>query len=95
MSVDVVMLRDALGVGRDVPLNYVSRANVDEKFIESLTRDKHVVIFGSSEAGQNDAEAALPPRGGLYRCKLSEYYVPGGPARCWRDEIGLSITTAT
>jgi hypothetical protein len=52
MSVDVVMLRDAFGVGRDVPLNYVTRPNVDEKFVESLTRDKHVVIFGSSKQGK-------------------------------------------
>ena len=52
MSVDVVILRDAFGVGRDVPLNYVTRPNVDEKFVESLTRDKHVVIFGSSKQGK-------------------------------------------
>ena len=47
-----VKLRDAFGVGRDVPLNYVNRPDVDEKFVESLTRDKHVVIYGSSKQGK-------------------------------------------
>ena len=48
----VVKLRDAFGVGREVPLNYVTRPEVDGKFIESLTRDKHVVIYGSSKQGK-------------------------------------------
>ena len=49
---NVVKLRDAFGVGRDVPLNYVTRPEVDGKFIESFTRDKHVVIYGSSKQGK-------------------------------------------
>jgi len=48
----VVKLRDAFGVGREVPLNYVERPEVDEKFIANLTRDKHVVIYGSSKQGK-------------------------------------------
>ncbi|MTJ83833.1 MAG: hypothetical protein F8N37_22840 [Telmatospirillum sp.] len=48
----IVKLRDAFGVGRDVPLNYVTRAGVDESFVNSLTRDKHVVIYGSSKQGK-------------------------------------------
>jgi len=49
---NVVHLRDAFGVGREVPLNYVTRPEVDTKFVESLTRDKHVVIYGSSKQGK-------------------------------------------
>ena len=49
---NIVHLRDAFGVGREVPLNYVTRPDVDTKFIESLTRDKHVVIYGSSKQGK-------------------------------------------
>jgi hypothetical protein len=52
MSERVVRLRDAFGVGREIPLNYVERPEVDGKFIESLTRDKHVVIYGSSKQGK-------------------------------------------
>lgn len=44
-----IKLRDAFGVGREMPLNYVERQEVDNKLIESLTRDKHVVIYGSSK----------------------------------------------
>lgn len=48
----VVNVRDVFGVGREVPLNYITRPNVDAKFVESLTRDKHVVIYGSSKQGK-------------------------------------------
>ncbi len=43
---------EVFGVGRKLPLNYVRREEVDEKFIESLTRDHHVVIYGSSKQGK-------------------------------------------
>jgi hypothetical protein len=40
------------GIGRDLPLNYVSRKAVDEYFVANLTRDKHVIIYGSSKQGK-------------------------------------------
>lgn len=43
---------DVFGVSRDVPLNYVDRDAVDGKFIESLSRSHHIVIFGSSKQGK-------------------------------------------
>lgn len=43
---------DVYGIGRDLPLNYVSRSSVDEYFISNLTRDKHVIIYGSSKQGK-------------------------------------------
>ncbi|MDF3907614.1 hypothetical protein [Paracoccus sp. AS002] len=43
---------DVFGVSRDVPLNYVDREAVDGKFIQSLTRSHHIVIFGSSKQGK-------------------------------------------
>ena len=52
MPEQVVKLRDAFGVGREIQLNYVSREGVDGRFVESLTRDKHVVIYGSSKQGK-------------------------------------------
>ena len=42
---------DVYGIGRDLPLNYVSDA-VDEVLVNSLTRDKHLVIYGSSKQGK-------------------------------------------
>lgn len=43
---------DVFGIGRDLPLNYIARKAVDEAFITSLTRDKHIVIYGSSKQGK-------------------------------------------
>lgn len=43
---------DVYGIGRELPLNYVSRKAVDEFFIANLTRDKHIIIFGSSKQGK-------------------------------------------
>lgn len=35
-----------------MPLNYVARQSVDTAFLNSLTRDKHIVIYGSSKQGK-------------------------------------------
>lgn len=43
---------DVYGIGRDLPLNYVSRKLVDELLIDNLTRDKHIVVYGSSKQGK-------------------------------------------
>jgi len=43
---------DVYGVSRDIPLNYVTRSEVDEKFISSLSRNQHIVVHGSSKQGK-------------------------------------------
>lgn len=43
---------DVYGIGRDLPLNYVTRKSVDDVLINNLTRDKHIVIYGSSKQGK-------------------------------------------
>lgn len=45
-------LADVFGIGRDLPLNYVSRPAVDDALVGNLTRDKHLVIYGSSKQGK-------------------------------------------
>jgi hypothetical protein len=40
------------GISRDVPLNYTTRPDVDEKLIDNLTREKHLVVYGSSKQGK-------------------------------------------
>jgi hypothetical protein len=42
---------DVYGINRELPLNYVDRPEVDALFVASLTRDKHIVIYGSSKQG--------------------------------------------
>lgn len=48
----VYAVDDVFGVSRDIPLNYVDRDEVDRKFISSLTRTHHIVIYGSSKQGK-------------------------------------------
>jgi len=45
-------LAEVYGVSRGIPLTYVSRMYVDNKFIDNLTRDKHLVVFGGSKQGK-------------------------------------------
>ena len=44
--------RDVFGMTRDLPINYVTRKDVDGKFIDSLTRDKHLIVHGGSKQGK-------------------------------------------
>ena len=43
---------DVFGIQRDVPKNYVPRDRLIDVFIESLARDKHIVVYGSSKQGK-------------------------------------------
>lgn len=43
---------EVFGISRDLPLNYVERDSADKKLVDNLTRDKHLVIFGSSKQGK-------------------------------------------
>src|SRR4051812_23004911 len=52
MAEQMNLTADVFGVSRDVPTSYVERDHVDDKLIENLTRDKHVIIFGSSKQGK-------------------------------------------
>ena len=44
---------DVFGINRDLPLNYTTREAVDNSLLENLTRDKHLVIYGSSKQGKD------------------------------------------
>ena len=52
MSRKIYTTDEVFGVNRDLPLNYVTRPEVDDKFIESLSRQQHIVIYGSSKQGK-------------------------------------------
>ncbi|WP_334004350.1 hypothetical protein [Burkholderia gladioli] len=43
---------EVYGISRDLPLNYITRTSVDDALVENLTRDKHLVVFGSSKQGK-------------------------------------------
>lgn len=52
MSKTIYKAKDVFGINRELPLNYVSRKAADDALIENLTRDKHLVIYGSSKQGK-------------------------------------------
>ena len=43
---------DVFGISRELPLNYQTRGSADDVLLDSLTRDKHLVIYGSSKQGK-------------------------------------------
>lgn len=47
-----VSTSDVFKTSRGLPLNYVTRAHADQRFIDSLTEDSHLVIHGSSKQGK-------------------------------------------
>jgi hypothetical protein len=48
----VVKTSDVFKTSRGLPLNYVVRSHTDQRFIDSLTEDSHLVIHGSSKQGK-------------------------------------------
>lgn len=52
MSAENPTVLDVFGTSRELPANYVTRDHVDFKFIDSLTKDRHVIIHGSSKQGK-------------------------------------------
>lgn len=45
-------LSEVFGISRDIPLTYQSRNYVDDKLVNSLGREKHIVVFGGSKQGK-------------------------------------------
>ena len=45
------LTKDVFGIQRNLPLNYIER-EADKVFVDSLNRNHHIVIFGSSKQGK-------------------------------------------
>jgi hypothetical protein len=50
---EIHRLEDVFGISRDVPKSYVVRENVDNRFLNDITRTKHIVLFGGSKQGKS------------------------------------------
>ena len=48
----VKKLTEVYGTSRAIPLTYTVREHVDHRFLNDLTRDKHIVVHGSSKQGK-------------------------------------------
>ncbi|WP_137225757.1 hypothetical protein [Shewanella sp. MEBiC00475] len=49
---NLVLVDEVFRTSRDLPKNYISRKHVDDLFIDSLAKETHVVIHGSSKQGK-------------------------------------------
>lgn len=52
MPENILTVDEVFGVSREVPANYIDREEVDGKLIDNLTRQHHIVIYGSSKQGK-------------------------------------------
>ena len=49
---NIVLVDEVFRTSRDLPKNYISRKHVDDLFIDSLAKETHIVIHGSSKQGK-------------------------------------------
>lgn len=49
---NIVFVDEVFRTSRDLPMNYISRPHVDDLFINSLVKNTHIVIHGSSKQGK-------------------------------------------
>ncbi|MCS3856462.1 hypothetical protein GGP78_003165 [Salinibacter ruber] len=52
MEDEDISLDEVFGIQSSIPENYVSREGVDDTFVDVITRDNHVVIYGASKQGK-------------------------------------------
>ena len=45
-------LANVYGTSREIPETYTERIGIDDRFLNDITRDKHIVIHGSSKQGK-------------------------------------------
>ncbi|EGR0892576.1 hypothetical protein EOE71_18745, partial [Vibrio cholerae] len=48
----IVLVDEVFRTSRDLPYNYISRTHVDDLFVESLAKQTHIVVHGSSKQGK-------------------------------------------
>ncbi len=52
MPEKIMKLAEVYGTSRDVPETYVVRPAIDGRFVNDITRDKHIIIHGGSKQGK-------------------------------------------
>ncbi|MBL4585579.1 MAG: hypothetical protein JKX84_00770 [Flavobacteriales bacterium] len=53
MEKQIKKLSEVYGNSRKIPLTYMERKRVDERFVNDLTRDRHIVLHGGSKQGKS------------------------------------------
>lgn len=49
---NIVLVDEVFRTSRDLPKNYISRSHVDDLFIDTLIKETHIIIHGSSKQGK-------------------------------------------
>ncbi|MBT9373288.1 hypothetical protein [Rhizobium sp. CSW-27] len=49
---NICSVDDVFGIRRDLPLNYVARPEVDDLFIDHLSKRQNIIIYGGSKQGK-------------------------------------------
>lgn len=75
--------RDVYGISRELPENYVPRKSVDGKFIDSLSREKHLIVHGGSKQGKTSLRK--------YNLKDDDYFVVACQNRWDVAELNAAI----
>ena len=52
MTGNLLQTNQVFGVSNDTIETYVERKHVDDLFIDELTRNKHIIIYGASKQGK-------------------------------------------
>ncbi len=74
---------EVFGISRELPLNYTIRESADEKLVSNLTREKHIVIYGSSKQGKTSLRK---------HCLQDDDYIVIQCSNKWNvDDINASI----
>lgn len=75
----MIKLSDVYGTSRSFPRTYVTRTSVDNRFVNDITRDKHLVIYGGSKQGKTCLRK--------YHLREEEYIV----VQCTRETTKASL----
>lgn len=52
MTGNILQTNQVFGVSNDTIETYVERKQVDDLFIDGLTRNKHIIVYGASKQGK-------------------------------------------
>ena len=86
---------EVFGISRDLPLNYVTRQDVDASLIENLTRDKHLVVYGSSKQGKTSLRKHCLQENDYIVVQCSNKWSPAELHAAILKEAGYEVTQST
>jgi hypothetical protein len=85
-------LDEVYGISRQgVPRTYVARPDVDERFMDEITRDQHIVIYGSSKQGKSSLLRTVLNEDDYVAIQCAIDWDKEAVYRALLKEIGISV----